>query len=150
MKIIITGLECSGTKWMCELLKNHPGVASATHASIPEFPESRTRLPELNGADAVVWIIRYEPFRLQSVAKHGYDSGREADYLPPNLYSLADHLLDSERRTVMVSYEGLIGPLGKVVFKTALRQLGLCPFCYPMSVFHPTDENLKYLTETHV
>lgn len=150
MKIIVTGLECSGTKWMCELIKNHPQVKTAIHTSIPEFPESRTRWPELDGADAVVWMIRYEAFRLQSVARNGYDSGRHTDYLPPTLYSTAASILDSDRRTVIVPYEGLTGPLGKVVFKTVLRDLGLCPFCYPMNVFKPTDGNEKYLTQPHV
>lgn len=149
MRLIVTGLECSGTKWMTELLNQHPGVSHCTHTSIPEFACGSTRLPELLSADAVVWMVRYEPFRLQSLAIHGFDVGRPVKYTGESLYLLAISLykIKSNPKMVFVSYEGLIGPLGQIVFKNALTQLGLCPFCYPMDKFMPRDENAKYIPQ---
>lgn len=145
MRIIVTGLECSGTKWMTELLKSHPRVRRVVHTSIPEFSDSRCRFPDLTEADAIVWMIRYEPFRLRSVEARGYDNGRALNYIPPELYAAAKSCYLEYRKIVCVSYEGLVGPLGTMVLKNLFEQLGLCPFCYPMRVFNPKDENAKYL-----
>jgi len=149
MKIIVTGLESSGTKWMTQMLSKHPDVTEVAHTSIPEYlmiHPIKTRWPDLTGADFVVWMLRYEPFRLKSILTLDYDAGRDLEFLPPNLYEHCRRLfLGAGCPIVMVSYEGLIGPIGQLVFENACAQMGLIPDKMPEGFFVSKDANEKYV-----
>jgi hypothetical protein len=41
-----------------------------------------------------------------------------------------------------------VGPMGAIVLRAALEQLGLCPSCFPWQTFDPKDGNAKYLVPT--
>lgn len=145
MKLIVTGMESSGTKWMTELLRAHPDVEHVMHTSIPEKPMPETGFPDLNALDAVVWMVRYEPFRLKSVEMRGYNEGREEKFLPPQLYEECQRLmLTLEKPVHFVGYESLIGPLGWNVFLDLLKRIGLQPSMFPGGRFDPNDSNLSY------
>jgi hypothetical protein len=152
MRIIVTGLECSGTKWMTELLGKHPDVSEVVHTSIPEYlmcHSVRTRWPTFRRMGRVVWMIRYEPFRLQAVERAGYNAGRAQGFLPPDLYRECVRIYESIRNTkppVMVSYAGLVSPYGELVFRNVLDQLSLSHKKMPVGFWNPTDANQKYST----
>ena len=145
MFVIVTGLECSGTKWMTEVLSKHPEIQRVVHTSIPEYltiEHGFTRWPKLSGANYVVWMVRYEPFRLLSVERNKYNAGRSEEFLPPQLYAKAGELFRSVSSIVRaVSYEGLVGPFGASVFRDLLLRLRVSPELG----FDPVDANLKYL-----
>jgi hypothetical protein len=150
MRIIVTGLEFSGTKWVTGMLLRHPQVQEVVHTSIPEFLEKhvdmKTRWPDLTGADYVVWVLRYEPFRLCSTLAADYNADRRPEFLPPNLYDHCRVLYETAGcPVVMVSYEGLVGPLGRLVFENALVQMALDPRKMPDGVFVARDGNAKYV-----
>lgn len=147
MQVIVTGLECSGTKWMTELLSHHPSIRSAIHTSIPENRMPDSRWPDLDGVDRIVWMLRYEPIRLASVARNTYDEDRPLEFLPPSLYDKVFQLYQSfPNRPVLVSYEGLVSPYGKMVFRHTLFELGLSPILYDWDKFNPLDANRKHFT----
>ena len=145
MTVIVTGLECSGTKWMTEMLQRHPEIRRAVHTSIPEYltvEHGFTRWPDLTGANRVVWVIRYEPFRLKAVERNRYNAGRAPEFLPPKLYKKAEGLFQSVASIAqVVSYEGLVGPFGQLVFRDLLLRMRIRPEC----PFDPKDANRKYL-----
>lgn len=145
MKIIVTGLECSGTKWMSALLKRHPAVTEVVHTSLPENPGNDTRYPDLSGADAVVCLTRYEPFRLKSAVEAGYQTGRHMEFIPPELYVKAGELISVAANVHFASYEALVGPLGYLCFQDLLRRLKLPDADFPRALFNPIDGNAKYL-----
>lgn len=149
MKIVVTGLESSGTKWMTDLLRKHPDAGDVVHTSIPEFlmcHDIKTRWPDFSGADFVVWMWRYEKFRLCSIQRLGYNQDRSDDFMPPKLYENCERLYRSIAcPVVMVPYAGLIGPCGRLVFLHTLRQIGLPEERFPWSAFCSKDENAKYI-----
>lgn len=142
MKITVTGLESSGTRWMCGLLALHPGVKEVVHTSIPENRAPETRFPDLSGT--VVWMLRDETCRARSVAGLGYEEGRDPHYLGA---AVTDWAAAQARFCCpfFVSYEGLVGPLGLEVLRDVLRRLGLNPAEFPEEFFEPEDGNLKYM-----
>ncbi len=149
MRIIVTGLESSGTKWMTRLLRLHPAVRESVHTSLPEclmIHECGTRWPDLTGAHAVVWMLRYEPIRLESTRRLNYDDGRSIRFVPPWLYRNCVRIRKSIRcPVVFASYEGLVGPLGRMVFYDVLLRLRLNPRLMPDGFWNPEDANEKYL-----
>lgn len=127
MKIIVTGLE-------------------VVHTSLPENPGNDTRYPDLSGADAVVCLTRYEPFRLKSAAAAGYQAGRHMEFIPPELYVKAAELISAAGVSVQfANYEALIGPLGYLCFQDLLRRVKLPDADFPRPLFNPIDGNAKYL-----
>lgn len=141
MKIIVTGLERSGTRWMTSLLSLLPNV-TAVHTSIPEEYWPDTRFPNLS-SDHILWMIRYEPFRLLSMNTVDFNDGRPQQFLPPNLYSHALKLARSQH-VIFASYEALLSPLGLHYFLSLLKQLDLDPTKFHRHHFNPQDANLKY------
>lgn len=145
MKLLVTGLESSGTKWLTELLRAHPDVDLVLHTSIPEKPMPETGYPELNALDAIVWIVRYEPFRLLSVEKHGHNLGRPERFMPPGLYLECLRLIRTASKPFhFVGYESLVGPCGYSVFTDLLRRIGLNESRFPESAFNPRNGNAAY------
>lgn len=148
-KIIVTGLESSGTKWMTKIIGSHPDVREAIHTSIPEnlmCHPGGTKWPELRGASFVVWVMRYERFRLLSIERLKYNDGRPEEFLPPNLYQKCEQLYDSITCPVIfVQYGSLVGPLGRLVLKSMFKRMGLRYERLPVGSFDPVDENAKYL-----
>lgn len=147
-RVIVTGLESSGTKWVTELLGRHPGVREVIHTSIPEYlmrhVDIKTRWPELNGADHVVWMFRDETCRLASVKRLEYDADRSPEFVPPQLYANCSRLYRGIRSPItLISYEGLVGPVGKLVFDYLLVQMRLDPQAFPWETFDPKDANRK-------
>lgn len=146
MKVIVTGLECSGTKWVTTLLSKHPNVEEVFHRSIPEFGMPDTRWPDLNGADAIVWVIRYEQFRLISLARMGYAIGRTREFAIPAVYFQCHRVyFERHNQIQFVSYESLVGPLGILVWCDLLNRIGLSSDSYPAFLFDSKDGNEKYL-----
>lgn len=146
MRIIVTGFESSGTKWIAGILRQHPDVESVQHTSVPEFFMPDTKYPELNDCDAVVWMVRYEPFRLESAERQGYNCGRGLAFLPPELYSQAISMIaGSVRPIIFIGYESLVGPLGKIILNDAIKRLGLEAERLPEQAFVVIDGNAKYL-----
>ncbi len=143
-------MESSGTRWVTDLLSKHPRVTEAVHTSIPEYlmcHDIKTRWPDLTGADAVVWMLRYEPFRLMSVERAGYNKDRPIEFLQPYLYENCARLYRTITSPVhFVSYSGLLGPLGPLVFENLLRALTLDPAVWPVEIFKPADGNAQYLS----
>ena len=150
IKVIVTGLESSGTKWMTNLLSLHPRVSEAIHTSIPEYlmcHEIKTRWPKLTGADYVVWMLRYEPFRLRSIKRLEYDLDRDPQFVPPALYENCARLYrNSESPVIMVSYEGMVGPCGLTVFQDVLARMKIDISMMPPGFWHPEDANAKYVS----
>jgi len=146
-KLAVVGLESSGTQWMTAILKSHPQAGEVLHASFPEHGRENTRWPDISGADKIAWMIRYEPIRLKSVIQRGYHIDRANVFLPPYLYHHVMAIyMERPEAFVLVSYEGMVGPIGKMVLDHALRQLGLDPNLLPGGAFNPSDENIKYLS----
>lgn len=146
MKIIVTGLERSGTRWMTALLALHPDVSESVHTSIPQEYMPDTHFPDLSNCDSVVWMIRYEPFRLLSMNNVDFNVNRPERFLPPQLYSEATSLLSN--KVVFASYESLLSPFGLPYFLSILKQLHLDPALFPTEMFTPKDGNEKYLIQT--
>lgn len=148
IRVIVTGLESSGTKWITGLLGLHPRVSEVIHTSIPEYlmiHDTKTRWPNLCGADFVVWMLRYEPFRLKSIARLEYDRDRDPQFIPPDLYRACTRLyFEADSPVIMVSYEGLVGPCGELVFSDLLNRLGLGIEKMPAGFWKPEDANAKY------
>lgn len=154
MTIIVTGLERSGTRWLTSLLARHPSRPTVIHTSIPECYMPRTRWPDFSGADAVVCIIRYEPFRLRSMEAVDFNRGRPQEFLPPTLYERVANMPFGRSQVITpflyVGYESLLSPMGLVVFRKLLLDLGLDPITYANEDFDPVDANEKYLSEPTV
>lgn len=137
---------------MTQLLRCHPDVVESRHTSIPEMLMAHTggtRWPRLAGADRVVWMLRYEPFRLQALKRVNYNLDRPKGFLPPQLYEEARRLyseIRTARPTVLVSYEGMVGPLGNMVFCNALEQLGLAVWKMPTGYWAPEDANVTHFS----
>lgn len=146
MTIIVTGLECSGTKWLTSLLSKHPEVENAIHHSIPELPMPKTQWPELSESDKIAWVTRYEAFRLLSLSNTQYDNGRPKEFTSPSVYFRCYEIFERYRDKIyFVSYEALVGPLGQIVLFNFMRDVGLTPVTYPAYIFDAQDANRKYM-----
>lgn len=146
MTITVTGLEGSGTNWMSGLLRLHPEVSSVIHTSLPEHGGENTRWPDLTGSDRIVWMLRYEPFRLKSVNIRGYECGRNPRFVPPELYSQCSRIYkECQVPIVFGHYEALVGPIRSVVFNNMLKQLGLGELDGCEQLLNAVDANRKYM-----
>lgn len=126
-------------------MRQHPDIESVVHTSVPQFFMPDTEYPNLRDCDAVIWVVRYEPIRLESIKRYGYEAGRTPLFRPPFLYSAAITLILTSRQVVFISYESLISPLGRMVLDDAFRRLGLNPERLNEAAFVPEDANAKYL-----
>lgn len=143
-KVIVSGMENSGTKMFFRLLKQHPEIL-AEHTSMPGAWMPDTYMPRLDDCDYVAWMIRYEEFRLNGVAQRGYDMSRPSHFIAPGLYdtckSCYNHVI---HKTMFIPYEGIIGPFRDMIMDTFIAFVGVSKHEFDFSDIR--DENLKYLT----
>lgn len=140
MNVVVTGLECSGTKLMTRILNQHPDIA-ASHTSIPVGWMPDTFLPKLHGYDSVIWMLRYEPFRWQSLEHNGYSKDRPDDLKGPGLIQTCEAIY-ADVDPLFVPYEGIIGPLRDMLLDAVLRFIQVPDFTFDTTFI--TDENRKY------
>lgn len=146
MKVIVTGLESSGTRWMTELLDRHPHIDEVIHTSIPEHPGEFTRWPDLTGANFIVWMVRSESVRRLSLERLRYDDDRAAEFRGDAACRKAVEMFEAQPvQPVVVSYEELVGPFGHIALRDLFWQLCLSVSDLPEGAFKPVDGNAKYL-----
>ena len=111
LKVVVAGLESSGTHWLHGILIQHPDL-DATTISFPYMPHPERRYPlipgdAINNPDVVIVMCRDETCRKLSVERLGYDEGVGDTF---NGKRSARELATAWPgiRRVFVSYEGLM------------------------------------------
>lgn len=112
MTINVVGLECSGTKWLRDIVALHPDVTEVRHYSFPCGEGEKRGYPEMLAADLNVIVTRDKTCQELSVVNNGYNDGQQQGKFRPmeNMNALIQALKNQDPKTrhIFVSYETLL------------------------------------------
>ena len=155
MKVIVAGIEGSGTEWMYRVIKTHPDCSQCVHQSYPiHWPGSP--YVALNAYDGVneAWTVMVM-IRDQTCSQKSRINRKFHNIHPDHMdrlhatIEMFDDLETWRGNTVFASYEGIVA-FGDRYFPLLLEQLGLHPDRFDLENFKPYDANTKYMTAQSV
>lgn len=152
-RVVVAGVEGSGTEWIARAILAHPDCEQAAHLSYPArwdespYPQiiqqaraSRMPMIVMMRDRTISQRSRIERFAYKKRHVRGWVQDREQ--VKSEMWS---DLADWPAPITFVSYEGLIDN-GFRYFTHVLHAIGLDHSRYPPDGFKPKDGNRKYIT----